>query len=64
MFVVEVAVPWLIFAPPRFARVRAAAAAIMIALQISIGVTGNYGFFNLLTIVLYLALLDDQMLAP
>jgi len=64
MFVVEVAVPWLIFAPPRFARVRAAAAALMIALQISIGVTGNYGFFNLLTIVLYLALLDDQMWAP
>ncbi len=64
MFVIEVAVPFLIFAPPRFARVRAAAAALMIALQIGIAATGNYGFFNLLTIVLYLALLDDRRLAP
>ena len=64
MFVVEVAVPWLIFAPPRFVRLRAAAVAMMIALQLSIATTGNYGFFNLLTIVLYLALLDDRILAP
>ncbi|HEV8396731.1 MAG TPA: lipase maturation factor family protein [Vicinamibacterales bacterium] len=62
MFVVEVAVSWLIFAPPRFVRVRAVAAVIMIALQLGIAATGNYGFFNLLTIVLYLALLDDRML--
>jgi hypothetical protein len=62
MFAIEMAVPWLIFAPPRFFRVRAAAAAAMIALQIGIGATGNYGFFNMLTIVLYLALLDDRML--
>jgi len=62
MFVVEVAVPWLIFAPPRFVRVRAVAAAIMIALQLGIAATGNYGFFNLLTTVLYLALLDDRVL--
>jgi hypothetical protein len=64
MFVIEVAIPWLIFAPPRFVRVRAAAAAAMIALQAGIGLTGNYGFFNLLTIVVYLALLDDRILAP
>jgi hypothetical protein len=64
MFVIEVAIPWLIFAPPRFFRVRAAAAAAMSALQVGIGATGNYGFFNLLTIVLYLALLDDRVLAP
>jgi hypothetical protein len=64
MFVIEVAIPWLIVAPPRFYRIRAAATAAMIALQIGIGVTGNYGFFNLLTIVLYLALLDDRVLAP
>ena len=32
----------------------------MIALQIGIAVTGNYGFFNLLTIVLYIAVLDDR----
>jgi len=29
---------------------------------VGIGLTGNYGFFNLLTIVLYLALLDDRTL--
>jgi hypothetical protein len=63
MFVIEVAIPWLIFAPPRFRVVRAVAVALLIALQLGIGVTGNYGFFNLLTIVLYLALLDDSMLA-
>jgi len=64
MFVVEVAMPWLIFAPPRFVRVRAVAVAAMIALQLGIAATGNYGFFNLLTIVLYLSLLDDRMLPP
>jgi hypothetical protein len=62
MFVVEVAVPWLIFAPPRFVRLRAVAAAILIALQLGIAATGNYGFFNLLATVLYLALLDDRVL--
>jgi hypothetical protein len=35
----------------------------MILLQIAIGATGNYGFFNILTIVLYLSLLDDATLA-
>ena len=35
----------------------------MISLQIGIAATGNYGFFNLLTIVLYVALLDDRTLA-
>ena len=63
MFVIELLVPWLVFLPPRFRRVRAAAAALMASLQAGIAATGNYGFFNLLTIVLYLALLDDGMLA-
>jgi hypothetical protein len=62
MFVIEVAIPWLAFAPPRFRQVRLIAALLMISLQIGIGVTGNYGFFNLLAIVLYLALLDDRTL--
>jgi hypothetical protein len=31
----------------------------MIALQLGIAATGNYGFFNLLTIALYLAVLDN-----
>ena len=64
MFVIELLVPWLVFLSPRFRRVRAAAAALMASLQAGIAATGNYGFFNLLTIVLYVALLDDGMLAP
>jgi hypothetical protein len=59
---IEMAAPWLIFLPPRFSRVRLAACALMISLQIGIGITGNYGFFNLLTVVLYLAVLDDHTL--
>jgi hypothetical protein len=62
MFVIELVMPWLIFAPPRFARVRLVAALSMISLQLGIAATGNYGFFNLLTVVLCLALLDDRTL--
>ena len=62
MFVIELGVPWLIFAPLRFRRLRLVACALMIALQVGIAATGNYGFFNVLTIVLYLALLDDRTL--
>jgi lipase maturation factor 1 len=62
MFAIELGVPWLIFAPARFRRLRLVACCLMIALQAGIAATGNYGFFNLLTIVLYLALLDDQTL--
>jgi hypothetical protein len=32
----------------------------MLALQIGIALTGNYGFFNLITVVLCLAVLDDR----
>jgi hypothetical protein len=62
MFVIELALPWLIFAPPRVAWVRVTAAALMASLQVAIAATGNYGFFNLLTIVLYIGLLDDRTL--
>jgi len=48
--------------PTRFARTRLTACVLMILLQVGIGATGNYGFFNLLTIVLYLSLLDDRTL--
>jgi lipase maturation factor 1 len=41
---------------------RAAAAALTAGLMLLIGLTGNYGFFNLLTVVLCIALLDDRML--
>ena len=63
MFAVEIAVPFVIFVPPRFRRVRAAGCALLCLLQVLIAVTGNYGFFNVLTLVLYLSLLDDATLA-
>ena len=49
VFVAELAVPWLFFMPRRFRR---AGAWITIGLQILILLTGNYTFFNILTIAL------------
>ena len=43
-------------------RVRQVAAAVTAGLMLLIATTGNYGFFNLLTIVLCLSLLDDDAL--
>jgi len=57
--VVEIIVPILIWAPRRL---RLLAAGLMIFLQIVIAITGNYCFFNLLTIVLCLLLIDDAAL--
>ncbi|MEK7560867.1 MAG: lipase maturation factor family protein [Patescibacteria group bacterium] len=57
MFFIELVLPFFFFAP-RHLRFFAAAGAI--ALQLVIGLTGNYTFFNLLTIALALLLLDDQ----
>ncbi len=54
--IVEVIVPLLIFAPRR---VRFVAAWLMIVLQALIIATGNYTFFNLLTIALCVLLFDD-----
>lgn len=51
----EIPVPFLIFAPPR---IRRWAAFPLIGLQVLIMLTGNYTFFNLLTIVLCLFLWD------
>jgi hypothetical protein len=62
MLVIELVVPFAIFLPPRFRTARLVACVLMMLLQLGIGITGNYGFFNLLTIVLYLSLLDDQTL--
>ena len=56
MFAVELAVPLLIFAPRRL---RAAGCIGLIGLQVLILLTGNYCFFNLLTIALCLLLIDD-----
>jgi predicted DCC family thiol-disulfide oxidoreductase YuxK len=59
MFGIELAVPFLVFAPRR---PRRWACIILVAFQVLILLTGNYGFFNLLTIVLCLVLLDDAAL--
>src|SRR5262249_52999204 len=54
--VVEIVVPFFIWAPRRL---RLIAAALLIFLQLAIAITGNYCFFNLLTIALSLLLIDD-----
>lgn len=60
MFAIELVLPFLI-ALGRRARLVAFAG--FVALQLGIGLTGNYGFFNFLTIVLCIPLLDDAVLA-
>jgi len=54
--VVEIIVPLLMWAPRRL---RLIAAGLFIFLQAVIALTGNYCFFNLLTIALCLLLIDD-----
>ncbi|MEP6604364.1 MAG: lipase maturation factor family protein [Spartobacteria bacterium] len=54
--VVEIIVPFFIWAPRR---PRLIAAGLLIFLQLAIALTGNYCFFNLLTIALCLLLIDD-----
>lgn len=56
VFFIELIVPFFVFLPRRY---RIFAAWSFIALQISIILTGNYGFFNLLTILLCLFLFTD-----
>src|SRR5438552_2642730 len=58
--VVESIVPFFIWAPRRL---RLIAAGLMIFLQLVIALTGNYCFFNLLTIALCLLLIDDAVVA-
>jgi predicted DCC family thiol-disulfide oxidoreductase YuxK len=59
-FAIEIGAPFLIFAPRRL---RFFGAALLAALQLLILVTGNYTFFNWLTLALCLLLLDDFLLA-
>jgi hypothetical protein len=56
MFLIELLAPLLILAPRRW---RHGGAWALIALQLGIMVTGNYAFFNLLTIALCLLLFED-----
>jgi len=60
MFFVELAVPFLIFAPRRL---RFLGALLMALLEVLIFLTGNYTFFNLLTMALCLFCLDDARLS-
>ena len=57
MFGIELVLPFLIFGPRRFRQVPCVA---FIVFQLLILLTGNYCFFNLLTMVLCLPLLDDN----
>lgn len=59
MFFIELVVPFFIFAPGKF---RLLAASLTAFLQFLILLTGNYTFFNLLTILLCLLLLSDREL--
>lgn len=56
MFFVELVLPFLLFGPRH---VRMFAAGGIVALQLLIALTGNYGFFNLLTLALCLMCVDD-----
>jgi predicted DCC family thiol-disulfide oxidoreductase YuxK len=56
MFGIELVIPFLIFTPRRL---RHFACGTLIVLQVFILLTGNYCFFNLLTIALCVTLLDD-----
>lgn len=63
-FAIELGAPWLIFAPRR---IRFFSGAAIAFLQILILLTGNYTFFNWLTLALCLLLFDDfalQKLLP
>ncbi|XP_073508695.1 lipase maturation factor 2 [Phyllobates terribilis] len=59
-YVIEIGVPWLFFLPSR--RLRLFSFYTQVLLQVLIILTGNYNFFNLLTLVLCFSLLDDQHL--
>jgi hypothetical protein len=58
VLLIELVTPFLLFVPAR--RVRVAAVGVLVLLQIVIALTGNYAFFNLLTLALCLWGLDDE----
>jgi hypothetical protein len=57
MFAVELVTPFFIVGPRRLRRIGFAS---LVLLQVLIAATGNYGFFNLLSMILCLSLLDDR----
>jgi len=60
VLIIELVLVFLALLPRR---PRCLAAAAILLLQLAIMATGNYGFFNLLTILLCLPLLDDAALS-
>jgi len=60
MFVVELLLPFFVFGPRRL---RLVAWVGFVMLQVLILITGNYAFFNLLTLALCVLLLDDSILS-
>jgi hypothetical protein len=60
MFAIELGLPWFALGPRRM---RIAAGLGLVLLQVLIALTGNYGSFNLLAIVLCVPLFDDALLA-
>lgn len=59
MFVIELVVPFLIFGTRKM---RLVAFSILAGFQVLIMLTGNYTFFNFLTVILCVSLLDDSFL--
>lgn len=57
VFFAELAAPFFVWGPRR---VRLAGFWVLVTLQVLIGLTGNYGFFNGLTAALCLLLIDDR----
>lgn len=57
MFYAELVAPFFVFGPRPIRRVGFAS---LVSLQVLIAATGNYGFFNVLTIILCLSILDDR----
>ena len=60
VFIIQLGVVFLIFGPRRIRYIGCAA---LVLFDLLIILTGNYGFFNLLTIALCLLLLDDTVFA-
>jgi len=58
-YFVEIAVPALLFAPSRWRFLRHGAVLLQVVLQLGIMATGNYTYFNWLTIALCVPFLDD-----
>src|SRR5579883_2358201 len=57
MFYAELIAPFFVFGPRLLRRIGFVS---LVLLQLLIAATGNYGFFNLLAIILCLSLLDDR----